>query len=41
MDSDTSLMCEFVDLDSYEINPKDPWDGVKEYIPGAYGSHNH
>ena len=40
MDSDTSLMCGVIDLNSYEINPKDPWHGNSKYIPGMYGSHN-
>ena len=40
MDPDSSLMCGVVDLNSYEINPKDPWDGNSKYISGMYGSHN-
>ena len=43
MDTDTSLMCELINLDTYEINPKDPWNGKEEYdnTTGTYGNHNH
>lgn len=44
MDTDTSLMCGLIDLNMYEINPKDPWKGNPDdydSTPGTYGNHNH
>ena len=44
MDTDTSLMCGLIDLNIYEINPKDPWKGNPDdydSTPGTYGNHNH